>query len=287
MPTTIGIIGGSGLYDMAELTDRRDVSVDTPFGPPSAPLVTGRLLGQGGGVPRPARHRPPADAVRAELPRQHLRDEDARRRAHPLGQRGRQPEGGVRAAATWSSRTSSSIARAAASARSSARGWSRTSASRTRSASRCRRSPTTPRVDRRRHRPQGRHLRVHGRAAVLDAGGVGPLPAVGHGHHRDDQPAGGQARPRGGDLLHDDRAGHRLRLLAPDARLGDGGHDHRQPDAERPHRPEGDRRGDRAPRHRAAHLRRARPRSPPPSSRGPSTCPRRRRPSSRPSSEST
>ena len=46
MPTTIGIIGGSGLYDMAELTDRRDVTVDTPFGPPSAPLVTGRLSGQ-------------------------------------------------------------------------------------------------------------------------------------------------------------------------------------------------------------------------------------------------
>src|SRR5690348_15167773 len=46
MPTTIGIIGGSGLYDMAELTDRRDVTVDTPFGPPSAPLVTGRLAGK-------------------------------------------------------------------------------------------------------------------------------------------------------------------------------------------------------------------------------------------------
>src|SRR5829696_3736340 len=46
MPTTIGIIGGSGLYDMAELTDRRDVTVETPFGPPSAPLVTGKLSGK-------------------------------------------------------------------------------------------------------------------------------------------------------------------------------------------------------------------------------------------------
>ena len=27
---TIGIIGGSGLYDMAELTDRREVRVSTP-----------------------------------------------------------------------------------------------------------------------------------------------------------------------------------------------------------------------------------------------------------------
>src|SRR3954454_24879003 len=48
MPTTIGIIGGSGLYDMAELTDRRDVTVDTPFGPPSAPFVSGRLSGKEG-----------------------------------------------------------------------------------------------------------------------------------------------------------------------------------------------------------------------------------------------
>jgi 5'-methylthioadenosine phosphorylase len=46
MPTPIGIIGGSGLYDMAELTDRGDVTVDTPFGAPSAPFVTGRLAGK-------------------------------------------------------------------------------------------------------------------------------------------------------------------------------------------------------------------------------------------------
>jgi purine nucleoside phosphorylase len=31
----IGIIGGSGLYDMAEVTDRRDVTLTTPFGDPS------------------------------------------------------------------------------------------------------------------------------------------------------------------------------------------------------------------------------------------------------------
>ena len=44
--TTIGIIGGSGLYDMAELTDRREERVVTPFGEPSAPYVTGTLRGQ-------------------------------------------------------------------------------------------------------------------------------------------------------------------------------------------------------------------------------------------------
>src|SRR4030095_14165983 len=43
---TIGIIGGSGLYDMAELTDRREERVVTPFGEPSAAYVTGTLRGQ-------------------------------------------------------------------------------------------------------------------------------------------------------------------------------------------------------------------------------------------------
>jgi 5'-methylthioadenosine phosphorylase len=42
----IGIIGGSGLYDMAELTDREERRVETPFGPPSAPYVIGTLRGQ-------------------------------------------------------------------------------------------------------------------------------------------------------------------------------------------------------------------------------------------------
>lgn len=43
---SIGIIGGSGLYDMAELTDRDDVLLDTPFGEPSGPYVTGTLRGR-------------------------------------------------------------------------------------------------------------------------------------------------------------------------------------------------------------------------------------------------
>ncbi len=39
----IGVIGGSGLYDMEALTDREEVSIETPFGPPSAPFVVGTL----------------------------------------------------------------------------------------------------------------------------------------------------------------------------------------------------------------------------------------------------
>lgn len=39
----IGVIGGSGLYDMAALTDREEVRVTTPFGEPSAPYIIGTL----------------------------------------------------------------------------------------------------------------------------------------------------------------------------------------------------------------------------------------------------
>jgi len=46
MTITIGIIGGSGLYDMAELTEREERRVATPFGEPSAPYVIGTLRGK-------------------------------------------------------------------------------------------------------------------------------------------------------------------------------------------------------------------------------------------------
>lgn len=42
----IGIIGGSGLYDMAEVTDRSEVTLQTPFGVPSGPYVVGSLRGK-------------------------------------------------------------------------------------------------------------------------------------------------------------------------------------------------------------------------------------------------
>ena len=46
MSIAIGIIGGSGLYDMAELTDREERRIETPFGEPSAPCVIGTLRGK-------------------------------------------------------------------------------------------------------------------------------------------------------------------------------------------------------------------------------------------------
>ena len=41
----LGIIGGSGLYEMPGLQETREHAVDTPFGRTSAPIVTGRLEG--------------------------------------------------------------------------------------------------------------------------------------------------------------------------------------------------------------------------------------------------
>jgi 5'-methylthioadenosine phosphorylase len=42
----IGVIGGSGLYDMENLTDRSEVEISTPFGAPSDAFVIGTLEGE-------------------------------------------------------------------------------------------------------------------------------------------------------------------------------------------------------------------------------------------------
>jgi 5'-methylthioadenosine phosphorylase len=42
----IGIIGGSGLYQMPELSDIEEIAVDTPFGSPSDAFVLGTLEGE-------------------------------------------------------------------------------------------------------------------------------------------------------------------------------------------------------------------------------------------------
>ena len=42
----IGIIGGSGLYQMPELKDVEEVRVETPFGDPSDAFITGTLEGE-------------------------------------------------------------------------------------------------------------------------------------------------------------------------------------------------------------------------------------------------
>jgi len=42
----IGILGGSGLYDMAELTDREERVIKTPWGDPSGPYILATLRGR-------------------------------------------------------------------------------------------------------------------------------------------------------------------------------------------------------------------------------------------------
>ena len=46
MDAEIGIIGGSGLYNMPGLEDRREVTIDTPWGAPSDAYVLGSLAGR-------------------------------------------------------------------------------------------------------------------------------------------------------------------------------------------------------------------------------------------------
>ena len=41
----IGVIGGSGLYEMDGLTEVREERVSTPFGEPSDAVILGRLDG--------------------------------------------------------------------------------------------------------------------------------------------------------------------------------------------------------------------------------------------------
>ncbi len=43
----IGVIGGSGLYDIAGLADIEEVDINTPFGRPSDTIVAGKLEGMG------------------------------------------------------------------------------------------------------------------------------------------------------------------------------------------------------------------------------------------------
>ncbi|HLA97205.1 MAG TPA: S-methyl-5'-thioadenosine phosphorylase [Anaerolineales bacterium] len=43
---TLGIIGGSGLYNISGLEDIQEHDLQTPYGKPSAPIITGRLKGK-------------------------------------------------------------------------------------------------------------------------------------------------------------------------------------------------------------------------------------------------
>jgi len=42
---SLGVIGGSGLYDFPALDNKKTLLIDTPFGKPSSPIITGEILG--------------------------------------------------------------------------------------------------------------------------------------------------------------------------------------------------------------------------------------------------
>ena len=144
MSVQIGIIGGSGLYQMAELTDLEERTLATPFGDPSGPYVIGTLRGKR--VAFLARHGAGHRILPSEL----------NFRANIFGFKLLGVERIVSASAVGSlrqeykpldilvpdqffDRTKGRIST------SSAAGWSRTSRSRTRCAGSCRRSPPTRR----------------------------------------------------------------------------------------------------------------------------------------------
>ncbi|EDX86910.1 methylthioadenosine phosphorylase [Synechococcus sp. PCC 7335] len=65
-PVKIGIIGGSGLYNMDALTNIQEVRVETPFGDPSDALIVGKI--EGIAVAFLARHGRGHTLIPSELP---------------------------------------------------------------------------------------------------------------------------------------------------------------------------------------------------------------------------
>ena len=72
----IGIIGGSGLYQMPELTDVDEIAIETPFGDPSDKFIIGTLEGETGAfLPRHGlghRYTPSELPIRANIYRMKL-----------------------------------------------------------------------------------------------------------------------------------------------------------------------------------------------------------------------
>ena len=198
----IGIIGGSGLYSMPGITDVHEVKVDTPFGEPSDPYVLGTLEGRK--VAFLARHgkghrilpselnfranifgfkllgverilslsavgslkqeHKPTDFV---IPDQFV-DRTTKRVSTFFGD-------GVVGHVAFADPVCGEVAAVLHGACKIGGGG----------------------------REDGRHVYLHGRAAVFDQGGVESVSQLGHGRDRHDQSAGSEAGARGGDLLRD------------------------------------------------------------------------------------
>ncbi len=216
----IGVIGGSGLYEMAGLDGGGGAAHRDALGRAFGRLHSGRPRRSQGGLPGPPRPRASPAADGAQLPRQRLRLQDSRRRVPDLGLGGRIAQEGVRSRAH---RRSGPVLRPHASpARHLLR--QRHRGARLAGASGLAGSGGDSRRFRRRRRrrdPPRRLLRQHGGSAVLDPRRIDGLSPHGLRHHRHDQPPGGEARARGRDRLRLAVDGDRLRLLARGGRGGD------------------------------------------------------------------
>ena len=212
--TVLGIIGGSGVYDI-------DGPGERPLG--ARRLALGRALGRTAvrharrrrhGVPAAPRARPHPFADLDQLPRQYRRAEARRRHRHHFGLglrlvprgaaarhlRARRPVHRPHACAredASSAPASSPMSRwRIRSARSSSMRWRKRRAKR-----------AFP------HRRGGTYLAMEG-PQFSSLAESESLSRLGLRRDRHDQDARSQARPRGGDPLCHRRHGHRLRLLA-------------------------------------------------------------------------
>ena len=209
----LGIIGGSGIYDLPGLENVRDEAIESPWGEPSAPLRRGTLAGlpivflprHGKGhvlSPSDINYRANIDVLkragvtdlvalsacgsfREELPPgtfvlvDQFVDRTYRRESSFFG---RGCVAHVSMAHPVSPLLRVHLAAAARAEGIAVARW--------------------------------RHLCVHGRSAVLQPRREPDLQGAGLFGDRHDQHAGSQTRPRGGDLLRQRRDGHRFRLLA-------------------------------------------------------------------------
>ena len=113
------------------------------------------------------------------------------------------------------------------------KGWWRMSRWRIRCRRGCASSSPRRRWRKASSRSARRHLCLHGRPAILDARREPHLQAARLFGDRHDQHAGGQARARGGDLLRHRRHGDRFRLLASRPRRRHRAGHHQGADGER------------------------------------------------------
>ena len=205
----LGIIGGSGLYDMEGLTDREEVSISTPFGEPSGTIVLGTVEGRRlAFLPRHGvghRLSPSEVPFRANIYalktlgvhsvisisavgslREEIQPLDMVVPDQVIDRTKGRPStffsGGIVAHAGFADPFCSDLGRILyeeATAAGAAR-------------------------------PSGRRVRRDGGAAVLHAGGVGALPLLGRRRDRHDRAPRGQAGPRGRALLRAAGLRHRL-----------------------------------------------------------------------------